>query len=191
MNLRSAKLTTLIVLEYLKRKRKVFIGGAVLVILLAVIQFKLNFFHSPNIIRVGLIGTYQEHDLPEELTRLVSAGLVEASEGGRIKPKLITGWEVNNDATQFKFKLKDNLRWSDNTALKAQDLALSIPNTNISFPDDRTVQFSLQEAYSPLPSLLIKPVFKKGNLLGIGPYRITKVEKSRIFITKIILESNE
>lgn len=188
MNLKSLRLYFLIVLEYLKRNKVVVIGGAVLLVILVILQMKLNFFASRSDLRVGLIGTYQEHDLPEELAKLVSAPLVKASSDGRIKPNLVEGWEVNNDATQFKFRLKDGLKWSDKTPVKTTDLEFGIPNTSVSYPDDRTIQFNLKESYSPLPSLLTKPVFKKGTLLGIGPYQVTKVEKSRIFITKITLE---
>ncbi len=181
----------LIIFEYLKRNKIWVIGGIAFLTALVILQVKFNLLHSQNSIRVGLIGTFQEHDLPEELTKLVSASLVEASSDGKLRSNLVKGWEVNNDATQFKFKLKDDLRWSDNTPIKTTDLEFAIPNTNVSYPDDKTIQFNLKESYSPLPSLLIKPVFKKGTLIGTGPYRITKVEKSRIFITKITLQSDD
>ena len=192
MNLKSVKLSLMIVWEYLKRSRAWIIGAASILVIIILLQFKLNLIKQQSSIRIGLIGTYQEHDLPGELTRLVSYGLVEATAEGRISPKLVTGWEVNNDATEFKFKLKDNLRWSDNTQVKADDLEFAIPNTKVTFPNSKTIQFNLAEAYSPLPSLLIKPVFKKGGgLIGIGAYNVTKIEKSRIFITKITLKPND
>lgn len=191
MNLRSLRLFALIVWEYLKRKWPWVLTGVAFFAVLALLQFKFNLFYSANVIRIGLIGTYQEHDLPAEVTELTSRGLVEADSDNRIKPNLINGWEVNNDATQFKFKLKENLRWSDNTPLKASDLVFPIPNTTVSYPDDKTVQFNLKESYSPFPSLLTRPVFKKGTLLGIGPYHIARVEKSRIFITKIIMQADD
>lgn len=191
MNLNSVKLVALIVIGYTKRNKVWIAGGAAFLIILIILQTKFNLFYSQNIIRIGLVGTFQEHDLPEEVTKFVSTPLVEAGSDGRIKPNLITGWEVNSDATQFKFKLKDNLRWADNTKVKTSDLEFSIPNTTLIFPDERTIQFNLKEPYSPLPSLLTKPVFKKGTLLGTGPYRITKIEKSRIFITKITLQGND
>ncbi|MDP3758105.1 MAG: ABC transporter substrate-binding protein, partial [Candidatus Daviesbacteria bacterium] len=190
MNLRSLRLFALIVWEYLKRNLIWVAGGVAVVIILAVLQVKLNLFYSPNLIRIGLIGTYQEHDLPRDITGLASAGLVKADESGRIKPNLVSGWEVNNDATEFKFELKENLKWVDNTSVKASEIDFGIPNTSISYPDERTIQFKLKESYSPLPSLLMKPVFKKGTLLGIGPYKLTKIEKSRVFITKITLKGN-
>lgn len=178
--------------EYLKRSRAWVIGTVSILVIIILLQFKLNLIQRQSSIRIGLIGTYQEHDLPPELTKLVSEGLVEASADGRIKPNLVSGWEVNNDATEFKFKLKDNLRWSDNTPVKADDLEFAIPNTKVTFPNNKTIQFNLSEAYSPLPSLLTKPILKKGGgLIGLGGYKITKVEKSRIFITKITLKPND
>lgn len=190
MNLRSLRLLLLIFLEYFKRNKAWTIGGVILLVTLIIIQAKLNPFHPQASIRVGLIGTFQEHDLPIEVTRLLSDPLVEASSDGKIKPNLVTGWEVNNDATNFKFKLKDNLKWSDNTSIKATDLEFSIPNTEVSFPEDKVIQFGLKDSYSPLPSLLVKPIFKKGSLIGIGPYKVAKIEKSRIFITKLTLRPN-
>lgn len=154
------------------------------------IQAKFHFFASSNIFREGLIGTYQEHDLPLEFTRLVSQPLIEMDKGGRVKPKLVSGWEINNDATNFKFKLRSELKWLDGTTVKSNDLEFNIPNTEVTYPDEKTIQFKLKESYSPLPSLLTKPIFKKGTFMGVGPYRIQKIEKSRIFITKIILTSD-
>jgi len=165
-----------------------FAPGIVILIVIFFLQARFNLLFKDQDLRIGLIGTYQEHDLPEEVTRLVSTGLVKADEKGKIKPNLVTGWEVNNDITSFKFKLKDNLKWSDGKLLKAQDLVIVIPNTEVSFPDDKTIKVSLKESYSPLPSLLTKPLFRKGSMAGFGPYRISKIEKSRIFITKITLE---
>ena len=181
----------MIVVEYLKRNKFWFAWTASILIILVILQVEFKLFYPPNIIRVGLVGTYQEHDLPEEVTNLTSTGLVQADSEGRIKPNLVTGWEVNNDATELKFKLRDDLRWIDNTMLKSTDLEFNIPDTSISFPDERTIQFNLKESYSALPSLLTKPIFKKGTLVGVGPYRITKIEKSRIFITKITLKGND
>lgn len=191
MNFRKIRLAVLIAWHYLKRNRELILGVSLLVIILIIIQSRFHFFSSPNAIRIGLVGTYQEHDLPKELTELTSVGLVKVDQDGRIKQNLVDEWEVNDDATEFKFKLKENLRWFDNTLVKASDLEFNIPNTEVSFPDETTIQFDLKEPYSPLPSLLTKPIFKKGTLLGTGPYRITKIEKSRIFITKVTLQAND
>lgn len=181
------KLTFLICWELLKRNKFFLIGGVIILVAIFFAQFKYHLFFQENILRIGLVGTYQEHDIPQDVTKLLSKGLTEASESGKMKPDLAESWEVNNDATQFKFKLKSNLKWADGSNLKSGDLSIVIPNAEITILDDRTIQFKLKESYSPFPSLLTKPIFKKGTLLGIGPYKITKLEKSRIFITKLTL----
>lgn len=187
MNYKSLKLAVLIGFEYLKRNKLWIVLGLVFIVGLIFAQAKFNFFHPPNQISLGFIGTYQEHNLPIEATKLVSEGLVKVGEGNRIEPNLITGWDTNNDATIFSFKLKDNLKWADGSDIKSTDLEFSIPDIEVSTPNDKTIQFHLKEPYSPFPSLLTKPIFKKGSLIGIGPYKISKIEKSVIFITKMTL----
>lgn len=186
MNFKSLRLYSLIAIEYLKRNIVIVIGTMAVILLLIFFQSRLNFFKKQDIIRIGLVGTYQEHDLPFEVTHLLSSGLVKINDDMKVKPNLITDWQSNKEATQFTFKLKD-LKWADYLAVKSTDLEFSIPNVNVSFPDDKTIEFDLKESYSPLSSLLTKPIFRKGTLVGIGPYKIEKIEKSRIFITKITL----
>lgn len=188
--LRSLKIILLIGVGTIKRNKQFFLFALLLIAAFLFIQIKFKIFFSNNNIRLGLIGTFQEHDLPQEVTRLVSSGMVTMDEDGRVKPNLISGWETNNDITEFKFKLKDNLKWSDGVKLVSQDLEFSIPDVELSYPNEQEILFKLKDSYSPFPTLLTKPVFRKGALVGFGPYKITKVEKSRIFITKMILTPN-
>lgn len=188
---RNPLLWILIVIKILNRHKVPFFLTTFIIFLVIFAQLKYNLFYNQNSITLGLVGTYQEHDLPNEVTKLLSQGLVKMDENGRIKGNLVTGWDTNKDATDFKFKLKNNLKWVDHTPIKSQDMGISIPNIEVTSPDDQTIQFSLKESYSPLPSLLIKPIFKKGSLIGTGPYQITNIEKSRIFITKLELKSQD
>lgn len=71
------------------------------------------------------------------------------------------------------------------------DLDFGIPNVEVKYPDEKIVEFHLKDSYSPFPSLLTKPIFKKGTLIGVGPYRLVGLEKSKIFITKLKLKSIE
>lgn len=189
--LKSLKLILLICAEIIRRNKKYFLLGVAAIVLLAFIQIKFNLFYTGNSIRIGLIGTFQEHDLPSDVTRLISSGLIIMDEVNMVKPNLVSGWETNNDATQFKFKLKDNLKWSNKEKIISRDLEFNIPDVEVTYPDEKEIQFKLKDSYSPFPTLLTRPVFKKGTLLGLGPYRISKIEKSRIFITKITLNSDD
>lgn len=183
------RLSLLILMALLKRNLNLTLSVLAIVLFLIFLQLRfsiLDAFSAP--FSQGFVGTYQEHDLPPEFLRLLSSPLVEFDIGGRLMPKIALSWEVNHDATIFKFHLRDDLFWSDGTKFKSSDLEFPISNSQAAFPDDRTIEFTLKESYSPFPSLLIRPLFKKGTLIGLGPYRIKKIEKSRIFITKINLE---
>lgn len=186
-----AKLNLLISLELIKRHYKLISFIVLIFTLTFILQYKFKLFSSSDTISIGLIGTYQEHDLPVEVTRLLSSGLVKSGENGRMKADAALEWETNNDATVFKFRLKKDLKWIDGSAIKASELDLSLAGAEISYLDDSTIQFKLKESYAPLPSLLLKPVFKKNTLLGIGPYKLERIEKSRIFITKLYLSPKE
>lgn len=183
------KISFLVALTLIRRNStKVFL---LLLISLAAIffQIKTGFINlDSKSVTQGFVGTFQEHDLPPEVTRLASKGLVDIDETGRVIPSL-AGWEVNKEATEYKFKLKDNVKWITGEQIKSTDLEFSIPNTKISFPDEKTIEFKLPESYSAFPSLLTRPVFKKGTLIGTGPYKIHNIEKSRIFITKVVLDA--
>lgn len=189
--LRSLKLILLITVEVIKRNKQYFLIALASFAALVFIQFKFKLFYGSNSIRIGLIGTFQEHDLPLEVVRLVSSGLITMDATGRVKSNLVSGWETNNDATEFRFKLRDDLKWADGEKIVSQDLEFSIPGVEVAYPNEKEILFKLRDSYSPFPTLLTKPVFKKGTLLGLGPYKINKVEKSRIFITKITLTPND
>ena len=182
------RLTFLILLAFLKRSWKLFCIGLFIFLTFFLLLLTVN----PNptkSISEGIIGTFQEYDLPDVVTRLMSEGLVEMNESGKIVTNLSSGFETNNDATEFKFKLKPNLFWVDNTPVRSEDIIFHIPDVSVSYPDSSTILFKLKDSFSAFPSLLAKPIFKKDTLIGTGPYRAVKIEKSLIFITKITLNS--
>ena len=181
------RVALLVFLYYIKRNKGGTLLALIAALLLVFIQLQFGIFRKDYSLRIGMVGTYQEHDLPQEVARLISKPLVSALLDGSMEPELLGGWDINNDATEFRFKLKDGLLWSDGSPIKLSEININIPNTEVSFSDEGIIQFKLKEPYSPLPSLLTKPIFKKGSLLGTGPYSVSKVEKSRIFITKITL----
>ena len=186
MTLVKFRLLFLIAIKYVSRKWRVILAGSAIIALSIFLFYRFRPFQSATLTE-GIIGTYQEHDLPEPFTRLISSGLTKTDDKGRVAADLAAGWEVNSDATDFKFNLKKDLYWVDGSKIKSQDLEFPIPDVEVVYPDENTVEFKLKDSFSPLPSLLTKPITKKGTLTGVGPYRIEKIEKSRIFITKITL----
>lgn len=190
INMQHLRIGFLVIWHFFKRNTFWIIIASFVVLFLFFAQLRFGIFYSNSVLTEGFVGTYQESDLPVEVLRLISRSLLRTDEHGRIVPDLISSWEVNKGATNFKFKLKDNLKWSDGSSIKSSDFEFPIADTEISYPDDKTIEFKLKEAYSPFPSLLLKPAVKKNTLIGTGPYTITKIEKSRIFITKLTLKSD-
>src|SRR3990167_3543853 len=94
-----AKITFLILFMSTKRRWKFFAGGLFLLLTLSFLLLTVNpATIRSNSLSEGLIGTYQEHDLPEIATNLMSEGLVKMDKEGRAVSNLASGWETNNDA---------------------------------------------------------------------------------------------
>ena len=97
----------------------------------------------------GLVGTHQEHDLPEHILNLVSQSLITIDNTGSPQPNLAQSWEINKEATLYTLKLKKDLKWSDGQALKASDLVLNIPDVQVNVIDDQTIEFKIVDSFSP------------------------------------------
>ncbi|WP_417211409.1 ABC transporter substrate-binding protein [Antarctobacter sp.] len=52
--------------------------------------------------------------------------LVEYQRDGSFKPMLLTGWEVNDDATQYTLNVRPGVTWNDGTPFTAADVAFNI-----------------------------------------------------------------
>lgn len=186
-HIKPIRLHFLIIIAFLKRRKELLLILPI-VLIIAFLQYRFSFLNFKEAgVSEGMIGTYLEDDLPSEVTKLLSQGLIEADSNGHLNPKLAAGWQVNNDATVFTFRLKEDLYFTDGSKLKSSDLSFNIPDIEVSFPDESSIEFKLKEPFSPFPSLLTQPIFKKNSLVGVGPYQIEKIEKSRVFITKITL----
>lgn len=137
----------------------------------------------------GIVGTYTQDNLPTLVTNLLTGSLIKMDETGTPKGDIADSWEVNPEATLYKIRLKKDIYWLDGTPVKASDMDLSMPGVEFSVIDDETIQFKLPDSYSPFLSLLEKPVFKKGTTIGTGPYKVTKIKKDQIFVSRLSLSS--
>ncbi len=153
----------------------------------------INFEKHPKkaTISEGLVGTYTEKDLPVVVTSLISRGLVKVGGNDIVLPDLASSWQVNKEGNEYTLKLNKDLVWSDGRPLVVMDMALPIPEVEISYPGSDTVKFKLADSFSPFPSLLLKPVLRKDSNIGVGPYRITRVENSSVFVKKLELTTND
>lgn len=175
----------------LKRKKNFLL--ALLIILALIIGS--GFFLSKELFKrtltEGFVGTYQEKDLPETITHLLSKSLITLDKSGLPQKELVEGWEVNETATEYIFTLKPKLKWSDNVDILASDIELNIPDVEISYPETNKIKFKIADSFSPFPTLLTKPIFRKGTLIGVGPYTLSQIKKDGLFIKRLSLSTTD
>lgn len=152
------------------------------------------------------------NDADRDLERLIFAGLTRYATDGRIEPDLAERIEVSPDGKLYTFTLAANLTWHDGAALTADDVVFTIEtiqNPDYGSPlrlnwqgvtvdkvDDRTVRFTLTNAYAPflenttvgiIPEHIwgsIEPAsvpLAEGMLkpIGAGPYRFSRLTKEK------------
>jgi len=170
------------------RYKKRIVLAVFLILLLGFGIYSLNESFKKETISQGIVGTHTQDDLPGVVTQLLSQGLVKIGKDGQAEPNLVENWQVGNDGKLYTFKLRKDLSWIDGTLVSAKDISISIPDAQVSTPDDQTIEFKLVDSFSPFPTLLSRPVFKKNTNLGLGPYKIADIQKDIIFIKKITLK---
>jgi peptide/nickel transport system substrate-binding protein len=111
---------------------------------------------------------------------------VDSSDPTKVVPRLAETWEINGDATEFTFTLRDGVTFSTGTAMTAQDVVTTFDRlryfagppaflldtvSSIAAVDDRTVRFTLTGPDSAFLSKLAAPylvVLDGEALLGNG-----------------------
>jgi peptide/nickel transport system substrate-binding protein len=161
-----------------------------------------------------------------ELTALIYSGLLVYNPTTQsLAPDLAESYSLSEDEKTYTVILKQGATWQDGEPLSAYDVVFTYAalqnsaygsplfeayrNIAVTQVDDRTVTFTLTEAYAAFPELLtvgilpahlweeISPVNAQLNALnlkpvGTGPYILEKTSKdSRGIIRSISLQANE
>lgn len=166
-------------------------ASAALVLIGAFLIRTAKFIPNGNQVSEGFIGVYQEHNLPAPVAALLSSPLVRLDKSGRPEPNLVSGWQVNNNATLYTFKLRDNIFWNDGTPIKSSDINFLLPDVSVSYPDDKTLEFKLNDSFSPFPTLLTTPLFKSSSLTGVGKFKIVDKEVKNGLITRLKVSAQD
>lgn len=191
MNLvKKVRFTALFLSAIIQRESKLIILGLFLGILsFFVIPKLIQYLPSPGKTeKVGLVGQFAVEDLPQEILENLSYGLTKISDKGEILPGLATSWEVKNEGRTYVFKVKtDGISWHDNKIFQVKDINYNLKDIVISF-DNNEITFNLNEPFAPFPSILAKPLFRRG-LIGLGDYQLKRIDKKGKFIKSILLTS--
>jgi len=122
---------------------------------------------------------------------LVFDTLYGLDEGFAPQPQMIEGHSVENDGTLWSLRLREGLRFHDDTPVLARDAVASIRHWavrdglgqslmvatgELSAPDDRTIRFRLTKPFPHLPTALagqtsIMPCIMPERLANTDPFR--------------------
>lgn len=149
---------------------------------------------------IGRVGTYTLTSLPKDIQSQISDGLTDIDGEGNPIPNLATDWKILDDGQTYQFTLADSLSWQDGSPLQAQDISYNISDVDIEVIDDRTLLFKLAEPYTPFPTIVSQPIFKRINrsylqvinqsvILGTGEFAIQNIEYDGNYLDSITIES--
>ncbi|MBL7150357.1 ABC transporter substrate-binding protein [Candidatus Microgenomates bacterium] len=171
---------------------KVIILGLVLGI--SVFVFYSRFTHlipqPKKTTKIGFVGRYTPNKLPLSVLEKISRGLVKTEMNGSASPDLAESWEIKDEGKTYTFHLKKGFSWQDGTPLKTEDIHYNLEGVKLEVKNDDTLEFKLNEPFSPFPTILNQPLFKEG-FLGLGEYRVTSMKFSGDFVDSLKIESDD
>jgi len=137
----------------------------------------INFINLPIFKKesIGIEGLYTLKNIPEEVVNQISYGLTINSENDRneLSP-IVESMTIENENKDYIFTLKDNIFWHNGKKLISSDIDYSLISGIKTIPlEENKIKVSLEKEFSPVLSVLSKPLFKK-NTIGLGPYKIKK-----------------
>jgi peptide/nickel transport system substrate-binding protein len=176
---------------YIKRFKGIIIIGVVLGGILST----LFIFFSPALTRakserIAIAGRYYSENLPSSVVSLISDGLTHVDENGIVEPALAESWETPDKGKTWIFRLKKDMKWQDGTPITSNTIQYEFADVDIERPDDETIVFKLDQAFSPFPTVVSSPVFKQG-LLGMKAWSVKNITATGGFIEKLELVNGQ
>lgn len=169
-------------LRYITRLIRAFVarfkGLLLLGVLLGIVMFFFFRFVSPKLFgksveKIGITGRYNINNLPSEILVLIGEGLTSLDEAGSPEPAIADSWTTTDGGKTWVFNLDENAIWQDGKKIVSDSINYSFSDVTIEKPDEKTIIFTLKDKFSPFPSIVSKPIFKKG-LLSTGEWKVGK-----------------
>lgn len=177
---------------FLQRHKKEISAGIILGFFATLLLIKIYPLYIKLIGRkyqiIGIVGNYREGNLPLFIQRQISYGLTQIDPNGEVKPLTAESWEVNQTGTSYTFHLKKDLHWHDDLSFISKDINYSLKGVELEIIDKYTFKINLKDTYAPLLTQLSKPLIRKG-LIGLGEYKVIKIQKKGEIITHLYLSS--
>lgn len=177
---------------YLTRYRFQLVATIIVSIIVFFAASKIwSYASRSNVITIGYTGNYTVETIPTGILALATQSLITIDKSGKPVPSLASNWTVTEDGKTYLIFLKDNLKWHDETTVDAKDITIAIENVDISYLNNKTLEFKLPSPLASFPTALDRPVFKSKSFYGTGKFRIVAIDSQKDVIKKISLVSKE
>jgi peptide/nickel transport system substrate-binding protein len=172
-----------------------------LVVLLGIIAGSLMYVEKDHLIsfyqslqtqnrNIGIEGLYTNQSLPPDIAGLISYGFTINNEKNEpVLSPVVATLNIQNDNRSYIFTFKDNLYWNNGLKFNTGDIDLNLPGAQVIAKGANLLEIDVQDPYSPLLSVLTKPIFYKKTLIGLGPYRIDNIIFQGGYFKTIFLSS--
>lgn len=179
---------------YLKRWGKILLicfvlGLAIFFLLKSSFPYLIAAFTGVSKETDGVAGIYTLETMPSFVQHDISRGLTQVDSTGTPQPDVASSWQVADSGKTYIFHLKRNLTFVDGTPLTSRQVQYSFANVKVERPDNYTIIYKLQDSYSPFLTTVARPILKEG-FVGLGPYRIKKVQGNGTFLQSLTLTSS-
>ncbi|OGV90526.1 hypothetical protein A3A66_01685 [Microgenomates group bacterium RIFCSPLOWO2_01_FULL_46_13] len=150
---------------------------------------------------IGRPGSFTLPQLPLEIQQLVSDGLTQVDEAGQAQSALASRWETAEEGKVFTFTIGNGEKWADGKAVESTDLEYALDDITIDRPAPQIISFRLNDAYSPFPTVVSQPLFrrittrnlltKRTKIIGTKDFVIDEVRLRGGVIATLALRSSE
>lgn len=151
----------------------------------------LNTFFLQKKEIIGRIDQLSVDNLPEEISRLISAPLLMTDNEGRLIPVLAKSWEMLEEGKIFRFYLQPNLFWSDGEEFTAFNIEMRLKDTQLKPKDAYIIEFQREKPLVIFPYYLTFPLIKYP-LKGVGGlYKVVDYRVKDNYLKEIFLLPNQ
>lgn len=189
--MRNLRYTLSLILAFLTRFKWILLGGVFFgVAFFILISFFGSSLFQSKTEKIGIVGRFRLDNLPYSILNYVSSGLTKIDENGNVTAAISTSWESEDSGKTWIFHLSDDATWQDGKKIFSNDIVVNFSDVVVEKPDPKTVVFKLQTPFSPFPSVLSKPIFRKG-LLGTGEWEVEKVRVVGSTVEKLVISKKK
>lgn len=154
------------------------------------IKLLLPVFYASASQRTGLSGRFTTASLPQDILSMIGDGLTKLNEAGDVEPNLAKSWETPDKGKTWIFHLDTGRAWQDGKKVTADNVSYQFSDVMLEKPDAKTLVFKLQSPYSAFPSVVSRPIFRRG-LLGTGLWEVKNLKLAGVYVDEITLQKKD